>query len=512
MRAHLTQARTSLLLYHCDGTELVLLHPNMNVTIGREAPCDIEIRDRGLSRHHARVTTTDDGIWVEDLGSTNGTFVNGQKVERSQVKFGDQVALGSVAMVLQAHGECGDHSLKLESHDRFTRRLEDEITRSRAFGRPFALLMVQGVRTPASRWARRVLSHVRTVDRAALWAPDCVEILLPEADRRLTDGRVSAILGDKGQKLRCGVVVFPEDAASVNGLLEQCRKSMQSDRRSAGTSDREPTVYGKAMRELLTEADRIARSNLSVLLLGETGVGKEVTARYIHSQSPRAGGKLVPINCGAIPANLVESTLFGHERGAFTGANEGKKGVLEEAHGGTIFLDEIGELPAEAQAALLRALDTKHIVRVGGTHEIGVDVRVLAATNRDLEQMCEEGRFREDLLFRVNGTILTIPPLRERRDDIDSLVEGFVSTAAHDNGQPKPEISPEAMELLRRHTWPGNIRELKNAIERAVVICRDKLITVDDLPEKVRGRVGGDSHGKIPISVSRKGLSNSSLG
>jgi len=488
MKAHLAEARTSLLLYHCDGTELVPLSTNLDITIGRDAPCDVEIRDRSLSRHHARVTTSDNGIWLEDLDSTNGTFVNDERItERTELRFGDQIALGSVAVVVQAHGGGGEGALELESHDRFCARVDDEIARSRVFGRRFAVLMVQGVRTRANRWAVRVLSHVRSIDRAALWASDCIEILLPEADRRFADGVASAILADKGVKLRCGVAVFPDDAGSSGALLDHSRAAAHSDRpvNVADGSEEGAVVLGESMRALMGEVDRVAASNLPVLLLGETGVGKEVVSRAMHEASGRAG-RLIPVNCGAIPANLLESILFGHERGAFTGANEQKKGVFEGAHGGSVFLDEIGELSGEAQTALLRALDTGRITRVGATAEVEVDVRIIAATHRDLEEMVSGGGFRQDLFFRLNAVTMTIPPLRERVEEIGPLADRFITVAAHENERAAPVMSPRALALLHGYAWPGNVRELKNAIERAVVICRDGEITPDDLPERVR--------------------------
>jgi DNA-binding NtrC family response regulator len=487
MKAHLTEARTSLLLYHCDGTELVPLASNLDITIGRDAPCDVQVRDRSLSRHHARIATSDNGIWLEDLGSTNGSFVNDERIStRTELRFGDQIALGSVAVVLQAHGG-GEGTFELESHDRFSVRVEDEIERSRVFGRRCALLMVQGVRTRANRWAARVLSHVRSVDRAALWAPDCIEILLPEADRRFVDGVVSAILADKGEKVRCGVAVFPDDGSAVAALLDHCHAATLGEGTATPAVEQEPgaVVLGESMRELMGEVDRVAASNLPVLLLGETGVGKEVVSGAIHDASGRTG-RLIPVNCGAIPPNLLESILFGHMRGAFTGANEQRKGVFEDAHGGSVFLDEIGELPAEAQTALLRALDTGRITRVGATTEVEVDVRIIAATHRDLEEMVSAGGFRQDLFYRLNAVTMTIPPLRERVDEVGPLADRFMAVAAREGDRPMPALSPQALVLLRGYAWPGNVRELKNAIERAVVICRDGEITPDDLPERVR--------------------------
>ncbi|MFS8069322.1 MAG: sigma 54-interacting transcriptional regulator [Byssovorax sp.] len=216
---------------------------------------------------------------------------------------------------------------------------------------------------------------------------------------------------------------------------------------------------------------RIARSPIPVLLLGETGTGKEVVARAIHERSPRRARSMVCVNCGAIPAQLVESTLFGHERGAFTGASQQQRGIFEAADGGTVLLDEVGELPPAAQAALLRVLETRRVVRVGSSREIEVDVRVVAATHRDLEAMCASGGFRLDLLYRLNAMTLTIPPLRARPEEIVPLTLRFLHQANEANGLALRGVEPAALTLLQRYPWPGNVRELRNAIERAVILA-----------------------------------------
>jgi DNA-binding NtrC family response regulator len=229
------------------------------------------------------------------------------------------------------------------------------------------------------------------------------------------------------------------------------------------------------------------------LLVGETGVGKELVARAIHQGGPRAGRPLVCVNCGAIPTALVESTLFGHEKGAFTGALSSSRGVFGAADGGTVLLDEVGELPAAAQAALLRALESGCIRPVGASREFAVDVRVLAATHRDLEAMCAAGTFREDLLFRLNAFTLRVPPLRERSEEIEPLARRFLAEAQRRGDARVTAIAPAAIHALSRHRWPGNVRELRNAIERAAVIARAGEITVEDLPRSVREAAGSDA-------------------
>jgi two-component system, NtrC family, nitrogen regulation response regulator GlnG len=234
------------------------------------------------------------------------------------------------------------------------------------------------------------------------------------------------------------------------------------------------------MQDVYKAIGRIAASDVTVLLRGESGTGKEVVARAIHHYSRRAGRPFVAVSSAAIPATLLESELFGHERGAFTDAKERKLGKLELAHGGTLFLDEIGDMPVELQTKLLRALQERTIERVGGQDSIRIDVRVLAATNRDLEAMMKEGRFREDLFYRLNVVTLNLPPLRERRRDIPLLVEHFLAKYAGELGE--RGVAPEALDRLVGHDWPGNVRELENVIQRAMVMATNGVILPEHLP------------------------------
>jgi transcriptional regulator with PAS, ATPase and Fis domain len=244
-------------------------------------------------------------------------------------------------------------------------------------------------------------------------------------------------------------------------------------------------VIDPVMQRVYKLVGKIAPSTMTVLILGETGTGKELVAAAIHRGSPRASGPMIKLNCAALPETLLESELFGHERGAFTGADRRKEGFFEAADGGTLFLDEIGEMPAALQAKLLRVLETKVITRVGGTAEVPVSVRVVAATHRDLHADARAGRFRQDLLYRIGGFTIAVPPLRDRKGEIVPLAEHFVRVAAEEVGRPPPALTPEAREALLAYRWPGNVRELENAIERALVLCEDA-IAFGDLPERVR--------------------------
>ncbi len=239
------------------------------------------------------------------------------------------------------------------------------------------------------------------------------------------------------------------------------------------------------MQDIFRTIERIAGSRATVLVLGESGTGKELVARAIHDLGPRSARPFVPINCAALPDPLIESELFGHERGAFTDARERKIGRFEAASGGTLFLDEVGELSPAVQAKLLRALQERTIERVGSHESIAIDVRVVAATNRDLERDVVSGRFREDLFYRINVVPIVLPPLRERREDIRLLAESFLARARAEGQRGPARLSNAALAALERHAWPGNVRELENALERAMALADGEVIDLDDLPEAV---------------------------
>lgn len=240
------------------------------------------------------------------------------------------------------------------------------------------------------------------------------------------------------------------------------------------------------MRDIFEKIHRVANARTTVLIIGETGTGKDLVAQAIHHNSPRAEKPFVPVNCSALPEGLIESELFGHEKGAFTGAIEKRVGLFQSANGGTLFIDEIGDMALSAQSKLLRALETRKIMPVGSSQEVPVDVRVIAATNRDLKKAIEEEKFREDLYYRLNVVELKLPPLRERREDIPLLVRHFIEQITKENARPMCEVTPEALDRLTQYDWPGNVRELKNTLEGIIVLLPRDRIDVTDLPEHLR--------------------------
>ncbi len=296
------------------------------------------------------------------------------------------------------------------------------------------------------------------------------------------------------QAMREGAYDFVEKPLKRMTIVKTVRKaaerqSLLAENRSLREelkllTSREIVGQSTALRRVLDVATQAAPSSATVLVLGESGTGKELIARYIHSKSVRASGPFVAVNCAAIPESILEAELFGHERGAFTGAVSRREGRFAKARGGTLFLDEIGELAPAVQVKILRVLQEGEYEPVGG-NTVKADVRIVAATNRDLDQEVEAGRFREDLFYRLNVIAVTAPPLRNRREDIPLLVDHFLGVYCKKNGRARLEVSPEAMRKLMEYGWPGNVRELENVVERAAVLCRSGQLRVEDLPEVV---------------------------
>src|SRR5919106_348598 len=297
------------------------------------------------------------------------------------------------------------------------------------------------------------------------------------------------------EALRRGAFDYLEKPYDKAALLETINRAL--DRLDA--IDVEIISASPKMEAVKKMILKVARSNSTVLIRGESGTGKELIARAVHNQSPRTDEMFQAVNCAAINENLLESELFGHEKGSFTGAHAEKKGLFEVADRGTLFLDEIGELDVGMQAKLLRALQEREIRRVGGTRPIKIDVRVVCATNRDLRAMVQDGRFRDDLYYRINVLSIDVPPLRERREDIPVLLNFFLKKHTKNTSRLVRGLTPDTKKLMSDYSWPGNVRQLESAIERAILLSEGDLITLEDLPTEVRQDVGPTAEGSFKL-------------
>ncbi|MFL5365680.1 MAG: sigma-54-dependent transcriptional regulator [Myxococcales bacterium] len=315
------------------------------------------------------------------------------------------------------------------------------------------------------------------------------------------------------EAVREGVFDFvekPLDPARLKVILQRALEKKRTEhemhvlRRRLGQIDSAGVgIIGAspAMRKVMDLVEKVAPSKASVVITGQSGTGKEMVARAIHQLSPRKDKPFIAINCSAIPAGLMESEMFGHERGAFTGADQRRLGSWELADGGTLFLDEVGEIPIELQAKFLRVLEEERLRRLGGKSEIAVDVRVISATNRDLKEEIKGARFREDLYFRLNVFHIPLAPLKERREDIALLVQHFIDRFSREGGKRVQGVSPQAVKLLQEYAWPGNIRELRNTLERAVILCGPGMIDVEHLPAELATGGGESAYLKLPFGL-----------
>lgn len=482
-----TPEGTALLIYSRAGLVAVPLPEGVAQTVGRELPSDVVVDDVSLSRTHARFVheAAESGVFVEDLGSTNGTMVRGAKITRASLRHGMEVRLGDVVVVLQDAAREREDGALLEEHGDFLVRVDEELVRSRSFGRSMALLVLSSKRgAAAAKFAPSVQTLARHVDHFGFYASSMCLLLMPETSR---EQALAFANGLDTMGIATGIAVGPREGTSSAELLERALLSLRGEDAPESLRPQDGIVASKApaMSALLADLARIAPTKLTVILYGETGSGKDVLARHIHKESGLPG-EFRAINCGAIAPTLMESTLFGHEKGAFTGAQRTHKGIFEQAHRGTVFLDEIGELPASAQVALLRVLEARTIQRVGTENDIVVDVRVIGATHKNLEKMVTEGTFRQDLLYRLDGFSATVPPLRDRAPDLRGLVKLFLRDANARHGRAATGLTDLAWELLASYSFPGNVRELRNVIERAVVLTREDHIDVRDFPERMR--------------------------
>ena len=433
-------------------TEVIDVAEGDRVLFGRSPDATVTIDDARASREHARFERTRGELWVEDLGSRNGTRVGSDVVRgaRRRLASGEVVRIGDAEIVVAVAARSASGG-----------RLDRELAKNE--GATLVRLVVKD---------KSALEGVQAELGGSLLIEQQGEgeyaVLLPAGD---------GLLPTLEKLKRAGEATIVQRQAP--------RPKVPTDL-PAGVVIADP-----GMVKLFELARRVANAPTTVLILGETGVGKEVVAEQIHRWSSRAKGPFVRLNCASLPETLLESELFGHEKGSFTGADRRKIGYLEAADGGTLFLDEIGELSAATQAKLLRVIETRRVIRVGGTSELSVDVRIVSATHRDLKTAVAEGRFREDLFFRLSAFVLEVPPLRTRPTEILLLAELFLRQLAARQNIAPPGIEPDAQAALARHGWPGNVRELRNAVEHALVLSAGAPITVEHLPEAVRGARSG---------------------
>ena len=500
----LSSGTAYLLVLENDSSAIFHLPRTGDVVIGRGQECQLKLTHASVSRRHATIRVDDGQLRIADLGSHNGTRVNGEAVSGSHaLASGDVATVGDVVLVVKlsqpsaiarsAYGEVG-----------LRRRLVEEIDRAVTYRRPLALIAF-GNEVPVSALAEAL----RVIDVVGQSDEKLPLVLLPEADREQARTIAKRIL-EATPRAQLGLAVCPDDACDADTMLMAARASARRAKPGAlaeplddvtrvELGDRRVLLADPAMVRVFALLERLAASHLPVLVTGETGVGKENAAYAVHHWSKRTG-PFMAVNCAAIgPESLVESELFGHDKGAFTGANAAKAGLFESAAGGTVFLDEVGELPLAIQAKLLRALESQKITRLGEQRERPIDVRVVAATNRNLEVEVAEGRFRQDLYFRLGGATVILPPLRDRKSEIPILAHEFLAQAAARANRPAMRITPAAMQMLLTHSWTGNVRELRNTMDYVAAAAPDDLVEPSDLPERLGGAATTPATGPQPI-------------
>jgi DNA-binding NtrC family response regulator len=487
------------------------------VTVGRSSKCTVQIEDPMSSREHAKIhvglAAGVPVLTIEDVGSANGTRVRDMVIkpgEPAAIQPGEAMMIGSTVLMVLQDRPTGGHR-RIWPHAYFETRVEEECARAAKSRASFALARI---RFPGpAPWTRvtPVLAQELPAPHVfASYGPKDYEILF--IDTRPGEAvalmqRLAELFRVSGLDAQSALAWYPNDGRSGDALLAAANSSLKTVAGDAPTGDH-IGPHASAMQSVRAIARRAASSNINVLILGESGVGKDVLARLIHQTSPRAGKPFVALNCACLTESLMESELFGHDKSAFTGAMAAKVGLFESANGGTVFLDEIGEMPPAMQAKLLQAIELREVRPVGAVRSRPIDVRFLSATNVDIEVAVARGAFRSDLMYRLNTLMLSVPPLRERRDEIEALTGTFAAQACRDAGREPASVSAEAMECLLGYHWPGNIRELKNVIERAVILCDGSEILPAHLPlekmrpgpgELVRVRDAGESAAGGPV-------------
>jgi len=479
-----------------DDSRVVPLDDGAEILFGRNPECTVAVDDEALSRRHAALRRSGVTVTIEDLGSRHGTSVNGAPITGiRRLTSGDIIGVGPItAIVATSSPPRGRQVATLgELHE----RLAAEVERALRYKRPLGLALV---RFAGEANVEPALSQLRAMDLVAEYGPDELALVLPETSRQGAElvGRRTA--DACGAEARFAAAAFPDDGTSAGELISVARARLREARGITPTATDDPlrrlppklVVADPLMKRVYELAARAAVTQINVVIVGETGTGKESVAEAIHRLGPRAGAPFVRVNCAALVESLVESELFGHEAGAFSGAVAAKRGLFETAAGGTLFLDEVGELPLAVQPKLLRAIESRKIVRVGSTREVDTDVRVVCATNRDLEAEVERGLFRQDLLFRIAAFVIPVPPLRDRTSEIVPLAVQFAYELTTELGLPATGFTPQALDALRGAQWPGNVRELRNVVERAIVLSDGARIHVEHLPDNLAR--GGDAN------------------
>jgi len=464
------------------------------LVVGRGPDAGLPLGDALVSRAHARILITPDGLRLMDLGSRHGTLVNGERIDGPRLlRWGDVISVGGTLLVVQRPLRPSGARDMLDA-GAFTRRLDEESERAVQYQRELAVAILRGQdEVDRGRAGAVMAGRLRRMDAAAMLDAQRVAILLPELDAddaAPIANDLALLLKTSGGPLAVGIAVSPTDGVDADTLLASARAA--ADAAAPGSvvlarnavqrlvaGPHEIVIADPGMVRLYELARRLARSDLPVLIQGETGAGKELAAAAIHGFSPRATGPFVSMNCAAIPESLAESELFGHARGAFSGALTARAGLLESASGGTLFLDEIGELAPAVQAKLLRVLESGEFTRVGEVKQTRTDIRLVAATNRNLEIEVESGRFRRDLYFRLAAARLEIPPLRDRPRDLAVLASSLLADVCARLGRNQLGLSVAAAQALFLHDWPGNVRELKNALDYAAAAAPDDAVEVE---------------------------------
>lgn len=492
----------SYLLIIADGSSSAFaLSDQPEVTMGRSSEVSLRIHHASVSRRHARLLLQGGDYVVEDLGSHNGTKVNGQRISGPcPVRSGDVIAVGEVLLILHQPAAAPPPRMVLDARS-LRRRLCEERERSLHYERPFALLTIDLGVGPWDRDGLAVALHpqLRNMDVLGVLGESLLCVVLPDLDEEEVVELGHALLAQllpQHPRVRGGYSLCPGDGHEIDTLITVSRRAAEAS--SAGRvvgaaaipsirqfGEQTVLLADPAMLRLYDLIERLGQSTMPVLISGETGCGKELAAAALHHHSPRRGKRLLAINCAALPDTLAESELFGHERGAFSGAVQAKVGLLESAQGGTVFLDEVGELSPAIQAKLLRALETQRIVRVGDVRERPIDIRLVAATHRDLEAEAKAGRFRQDLYFRLGAAVVSLPPLRHRPMEIPMLARTFLSKARRRLEKAPLFLSDQVMERLLAYRWPGNVRELKNDMEFLATTVADGAVEIWHLPAKL---------------------------